>query len=126
MVNVRDSAVFRQEVCTELQEKGLAKEQPFLKLSSQAGLNCETPINISPENTPKLSPVLAFSSKYDSPLFIRKSDGGYTYDTTDLAAARFRAKELVHALPYAIGGNNLSFLTTPYLHTGSHSCVLCC
>jgi arginyl-tRNA synthetase len=28
------------------------------------------------------------------PLIVRKSDGGYTYDTTDLAAIRYRAREL--------------------------------
>jgi arginyl-tRNA synthetase len=28
------------------------------------------------------------------PLIVRKSDGGYTYDTTDLAAVRYRARDL--------------------------------
>jgi arginyl-tRNA synthetase len=28
------------------------------------------------------------------PLIVRKSDGGYTYDTTDLAAIRYRARDL--------------------------------
>lgn len=38
------------------------------------------------------------------PLIVRKSDGGYTYDTTDLAAIRYRAREL-HAddLLYVVG-----------------------
>ena len=32
--------------------------------------------------------------KYSVPLFLVKSDGGYTYDTTDLAALRYRLKTL--------------------------------
>jgi arginyl-tRNA synthetase len=38
------------------------------------------------------------------PLIVRKSDGGYTYDTTDLAAIRYRAREL-HAddILYVVG-----------------------
>jgi arginyl-tRNA synthetase len=38
------------------------------------------------------------------PLIVRKSDGGYTYDTTDLAAIRYRARDL-HAddLLYVVG-----------------------
>jgi len=38
------------------------------------------------------------------PLIIQKSDGGYTYDTTDLAALRFRARDL-HAdwILYVVG-----------------------
>ncbi len=31
---------------------------------------------------------------YEAPLIIRKSDGGYGYDTTDMAAIRYRAEEL--------------------------------
>ena len=31
---------------------------------------------------------------FDSPLIIQKTDGGYLYGTTDLAALRFRAEEL--------------------------------
>jgi arginyl-tRNA synthetase len=40
------------------------------------------------------------------PLIVRKSDGGYTYDTTDLAAIRYRAREL-HAddLLYVVGAS---------------------
>ena len=38
------------------------------------------------------------------PLIVRKSDGGYTYDTTDLAAIRYRARDL-HAdqVLYVVG-----------------------
>jgi len=38
------------------------------------------------------------------PLIVRKSDGGYTYDTTDLAAIRYRARDL-HAddILYVVG-----------------------
>ncbi|MGH3544687.1 MAG: arginine--tRNA ligase, partial [Mycobacteriales bacterium] len=39
------------------------------------------------------------------PLMVRKSDGGYTYDTTDLAALRFRVEELTaDQLIYVVGG----------------------
>ena len=31
---------------------------------------------------------------FDAPLIIRKSDGGYGYDTTDMAAIRYRVREL--------------------------------
>jgi arginyl-tRNA synthetase len=38
------------------------------------------------------------------PLIVRKSDGGYTYDTTDLAAIRHRARELrADRLLYVVG-----------------------
>ena len=44
------------------------------------------------------------------PLIVRKSDGGYTYDTTDLAAIRYRARDLhAHAILYVVG-------TTQHLH----------
>ncbi len=32
--------------------------------------------------------------KQEKPLMIIKSDGGFCYDTTDVAAARYRLKEL--------------------------------
>jgi arginyl-tRNA synthetase len=40
------------------------------------------------------------------PLIVRKSDGGYTYDTTDLAAIRYRARDL-HAddILYVVGSD---------------------
>jgi arginyl-tRNA synthetase len=38
------------------------------------------------------------------PLIVRKSDGGYTYDTTDLAAIRYRARDLrADAILYVVG-----------------------
>jgi arginyl-tRNA synthetase len=38
------------------------------------------------------------------PLIVRKSDGGYTYDTTDLTALRYRTKELgAEELLYVVG-----------------------
>jgi arginyl-tRNA synthetase len=38
------------------------------------------------------------------PLIVRKSDGGYTYDTTDLAAIRYRARDLrADDLLYVVG-----------------------
>ncbi|MGF1633348.1 MAG: arginine--tRNA ligase [Phycisphaerae bacterium] len=38
--------------------------------------------------------VVSFAGGFKAPLMVRKSDGGYGYGTTDLAAARFRAEEL--------------------------------
>ncbi len=38
--------------------------------------------------------LVSFAGDFKSPLMIRKSDGGYCYGTTDLAAVRFRATEL--------------------------------
>lgn len=38
--------------------------------------------------------VVSFVEGYNAPLIIRKSNGGFGYGTTDLAAAEFRAKEL--------------------------------
>lgn len=38
--------------------------------------------------------VVSFASGHKTPLMIRKSDGGFCYGTTDLAAVEFRAKEL--------------------------------
>jgi arginyl-tRNA synthetase len=38
--------------------------------------------------------LCVFVPKYEAPVMIRKSDGGYGYDATDLAAIRFRIKEL--------------------------------
>ncbi len=38
--------------------------------------------------------VVSFAGGFESPLMIRKSDGGYGYGTTDLAACKFRASEL--------------------------------
>src|SRR5215472_12424163 len=38
------------------------------------------------------------------PLIVRKSDGGYTYDTTDLAAIRYRARDLhANLILYVVG-----------------------
>ena len=40
------------------------------------------------------------------PLIVRKSDGGYTYDTTDLAAIRYRARDLrADELLYVVGAD---------------------
>ncbi|MFA6093798.1 MAG: arginine--tRNA ligase [Elusimicrobiota bacterium] len=38
--------------------------------------------------------VAVFIDGYETPLLVRKSDGGYLYGTTDLAALRFRVSEL--------------------------------
>lgn len=38
--------------------------------------------------------VVVFTEGFESPLIIEKSDGGYLYGTTDLAAIRFRTGEL--------------------------------
>jgi arginyl-tRNA synthetase len=38
--------------------------------------------------------AVVFVPEYDNPLIIQKSDGGYLYGTTDLAAIRFRVGEL--------------------------------
>lgn len=38
--------------------------------------------------------VVVFTEGFESPLIIQKSDGGYLYGTTDLAAIRFRTQEL--------------------------------
>ena len=38
--------------------------------------------------------VVSFAAGHQAPLMIRKSDGGYGYGTTDLAACRFRAGDL--------------------------------
>jgi arginyl-tRNA synthetase len=38
--------------------------------------------------------TVVFVPGYENPLIIQKSDGGYLYGTTDLAAIRFRAREL--------------------------------
>ncbi len=39
--------------------------------------------------------LCVFVPGYEAPVMIRKSDGGYGYDATDLAAIRFRIKELI-------------------------------
>ena len=40
------------------------------------------------------------------PLIVRKSDGGYTYDTTDLAAIRYRARDLrADDILYVVGAD---------------------
>jgi arginyl-tRNA synthetase len=38
--------------------------------------------------------ICIFLPKQKVPLMIRKSDGGFNYDTTDLAALRYRIEEL--------------------------------
>lgn len=38
--------------------------------------------------------ICVFVPKQKVPLMIRKSDGGFNYDTTDMAAIRYRAHEL--------------------------------
>ena len=38
--------------------------------------------------------LCVFVDGYEAPLIIRKSDGGFTYGTTDLAAIRYRVREL--------------------------------
>jgi arginyl-tRNA synthetase len=38
--------------------------------------------------------ICVFVPKQKVPLMIRKSDGGFNYDTTDMAAIRYRANEL--------------------------------
>ena len=38
--------------------------------------------------------IVSFAGGFKAPLMIRKSDGGYGYGTTDLAACKFRAGEL--------------------------------
>ena len=38
--------------------------------------------------------LVSFAGDFKSPLMVRKSDGGFCYGTTDLAAAEYRAKEL--------------------------------
>jgi arginyl-tRNA synthetase len=38
--------------------------------------------------------LCVFVENYEAPLMIRKSDGGFGYDTTDLAAIRYRVNEL--------------------------------
>jgi arginyl-tRNA synthetase len=43
---------------------------------------------------PSEGAIVAVVEGFNSPLMIRKSDGGYLYGTTDLAGVRFRASEL--------------------------------
>lgn len=38
--------------------------------------------------------IVVFTTNYDNPLIIQKSDGGYLYATTDLAAIRYRVRVL--------------------------------
>ena len=38
--------------------------------------------------------ICVFVPKQKVPLMIRKSDGGFNYDTTDMAAIRYRANDL--------------------------------
>jgi arginyl-tRNA synthetase len=38
--------------------------------------------------------VVVFVKPYDAPMIVRKRDGGYGYDATDLAALRYRVSEL--------------------------------
>lgn len=38
--------------------------------------------------------IVVFTANYDNPLIIQKSDGGYLYATTDLAAIRYRVQVL--------------------------------
>ena len=48
--------------------------------------------------------VVSFVEGYDAPLMIRKSNGGFGYGTTDLAAAEYRARELkVDRAIYVVG-----------------------
>ncbi|WP_454293462.1 arginine--tRNA ligase [Salana multivorans] len=80
-----------QSVCDELIEKGLAVESD--------GALC-----VFPEG---------FTGRDDKPLplIVRKSDGGYGYATTDLAAIRYRARDLgADQILYVVGASqNLHF-----------------
>jgi len=62
------------EVASELEERGLAEVSGGALVAFPPG----------------------FTGRDDQPvpLMVRKSDGGYTYDTTDLAAIRYRARDL--------------------------------
>ena len=40
------------------------------------------------------SDIVVRTPGYETPLIIRKTDGGYLYGTTDLAALRYRVNEL--------------------------------
>lgn len=62
------------EVVAELEAKGLARESE--------GALCAFPAGFTNRDGDPM------------PLIVRKSDGGYTYDTTDLAAIRYRARDL--------------------------------
>ena len=56
--------------------------------------------------------LCVFVDGYDSPLIVRKSDGGYTYGTTDLAAVRYRADELgATRLLYVVDARQSQHLT---------------
>ena len=61
----------------ELENLGLVEEQDGMKI-----------IQLTTIKKGKVVP------KYTVPLFLVKSNGGYTYDTTDLAALRYRLKDL--------------------------------
>jgi len=72
------------EVAAELYRRGLA-------VISDGALCAFPPGFVNPEGEPL-------------PLMVRKSDGGYTYDTTDLAAVRYRVEEFkANQLIYVVG-----------------------
>ncbi len=72
------------EVAAELSRRGLA-------VISDGALCAFPPGFVNPDGEPL-------------PLMVRKSDGGYTYDTTDLAAVRYRVEELkANQLIYVVG-----------------------
>lgn len=48
--------------------------------------------------------MVAFVEGYEAPLIVQKSDGGFGYATTDLAAVRFRVSELgANRIVYVVG-----------------------
>jgi arginyl-tRNA synthetase len=72
------------DVCTELEEAGIA-------VISDGALVAFPPGFTGRDGTPQ-------------PMMLRKSDGGYGYDTTDLAAIRYRIKDLkATRLIYVVG-----------------------
>ncbi len=57
-----------------------------------------------------------FLDGFDAPLMIRKSDGGYTYGTTDLAALLFRVRDLkATRLLYVVDSRQHQHLTQVFL-----------
>ena len=61
--------------------------------------------------------VVSFTPKYDAPLMIRKSNGGFGYGTTDIATAEYRAKTLgVDRSIYVVGSEQ-----KPHLEQIAHA-----
>jgi arginyl-tRNA synthetase len=75
---------YLEEVARELEELGLARESE--------GALCAFPVGFTGRDGGPM------------PLIIRKSDGGYSYDATDLAALRYRVRDLgAKRILYVVG-----------------------